>query len=185
MNPSRASQHESGDGFVTEQVMVALRRIIRAIDIHSRSLVQRFGLTGPQLIVLKRVVASPEISVGDLARRVHLSQATVTGIIDRLERKDLLCRSRSTQDKRKVLIRATDTAREVLAAAPPLLQESFITTFGRLPDWEQTQILCSLQRLVALMEAREIEATPMLATGPIDASPEQTTGVATQREDEP
>ena len=48
------------------------------------------------------------------------------------------------------------------------------SSFGRLPDWEQNQILSSLQRIVALMEAGDVEAGPILTTGPLDASPEET-----------
>ena len=62
----------------------------------------------------------------------------------------------------------------MLEEAPPLLQEQFIEQFGRLEDWEKTQILSSLQRMVAMMEARGLDATPMLATGPMAASREDT-----------
>lgn len=159
---------------VTTHVMAALRRIIRAIDLHSRSLVQRYGLTGPQLVVLKELLNRTPSSVGELARAVNLSQATITGILDRLERKSLVTRVRSTDDRRKVLVSCTDAAIEALAGAPPLLQEHFIEAFGRLPDWERLQILSSLERIVALMEATDVEAGPILTTGPVDASPEGT-----------
>ncbi len=79
---------------------------------------------------------------------------------------------RSTDDKRKVLVSATLAGEKTLESAPPLLQENFIDGFGHLPEWEQSQILSSLQRVVALMEARELESSPYLATGPVDVDPE-------------
>ena len=158
----------------TTLVMAALRRIIRAIDLHSRKLVKRFGLTGPQLVVLKELVDTPSRSVTELAAAVNLSQATVTGILDRLERKELIVRARDSKDRRRVIVAPTVAARQVLAGAPPLLQENFTKQFGALPDWHQTQILSSLQRIVALMEATEVEAGPILTTGPLDATPEET-----------
>jgi DNA-binding MarR family transcriptional regulator len=159
---------------VSTQVMAAMRRIIRAIDLHSRSLVERFGLTGPQLVVLKEVVERPPRAVGEIAQAVHLSQATVSGILDRLERKGMVERLRSSSDRRRVLVSPTPTAEDVLAGAPPLLQEHFTRAFSQLPDWQQTQILSSLQRIVALMEAGHVEAGPILTTGPLDATPERT-----------
>jgi len=156
------------------QVMAALRRIIRAIDLHSRSLVLRYGLTGPQLVVLKELVEGGGRPVSELAHAVNLSQATVTGILDRLERKAMVERVRSIQDKRKVIVSSTVEAERVLAGAPPLLQEHFTAAFGELADWEQTQILSSLQRIVSLMEAGEVEAGPILTTGPLDVTPERT-----------
>ncbi len=154
--------------------MAALRRIIRAIDLHSRSLVHRYGLTGPQLVVLKELIDRAPMPVSELAAAVSLSQATVTGILDRLERKAMVCRVRDSADKRRVLVTPTAAAEEVLAGAPPLLQEHFTVAFARLPDWEQSQILSSLQRIVALMEAGDVEAGPILTTGPLDATPERT-----------
>jgi DNA-binding MarR family transcriptional regulator len=167
---------QEGDLRVTTQVIAALRRIIRAIDLHSKTLVQRFGLTGPQLVVLKELVGGPARPVSEIAVAVNLSQSTVTGILDRLERKDMIIRERSTLDRRKVLVSATPTAEEALAGSPPLLQDHFTNAFGQLADWEQTQILSSLQRIVSLMEAGDVEAGPILTTGPIDATPEETEG---------
>ena len=82
---------------MARQVVAALRRIIRAIDLHSRSLVQRFGLTGPQLVVLKELIERSPRPVSELAAAVNLSQATVTGILDRLERKDMIARVRDSR----------------------------------------------------------------------------------------
>ncbi len=158
----------------TKLVMAALRRIIRAIDLHSCDLVSRFGLTGPQLVVLKELVDTSPRSVSALAAAVNLSQATVTGILDRLERKSMVKRVRDSKDRRRVLVSPTSVAQEVLAGAPPLLQEHFTEKFGALPDWQQTQVLSSLQRIVTLMEATDVEAGPILTTGPLDATPEET-----------
>ncbi|MEN8163789.1 MAG: MarR family winged helix-turn-helix transcriptional regulator [Acidobacteriota bacterium] len=170
----RGSKQAAHQGITTNQVMAALRRIIRAIDLHSRSLVQRFGLTGPQLVVLKELLDDSPQTVSALAVSVNLSQATVTGILDRLERKSMVSRVRDSKDKRKVMVSPTLAAEDALAGAPPLLQEHFTEAFVGLPDWEQTQILSSLQRIVALMEAGDVEAGPILTTGPLDATPEET-----------
>ena len=99
MSPGDFIEDKRSDA-TTMQVMAALRRIIRAIDLHSRSLVQRYGLTGPQLVVLKELVDASPRTVSELAAAVNLSQATVTGILDRLERKDMVIRRRDSKDKR-------------------------------------------------------------------------------------
>lgn len=164
---------DQANEFHCEQVLVSLRRIIRAVDLHSRLLLHRHGLTGPQLAVLKTLADLGEVTVGDLAKQVHLSQGTVTGILDRLVRRDFVVRQRSEVDKRRMLVAATPAAAAVIRDAPSLLQEHFIREFGKLADWEKSQILSSLQRIVAMMEAEAIDATPMLATGLIDESAER------------
>jgi len=141
---------------------------MRAIDLHSRGLIQRVGLTGPQLTILRAVVDAGELSVGDIARAVSLSQATVTGILQRLETKGLLARRRDTDDRRKVLLHCTTGALELLDRAPTPLQRHFLRRFDSLAEWERSQIISSLERVVAMMEAGEIDATPLLHTGPIE-----------------
>ena len=65
---------------LSEEMLVALRRVMRAVDLHSRSLVQSHGLTGPQAMLLKEADRASSITAGELAKRVSLSQATVTDI---------------------------------------------------------------------------------------------------------
>jgi DNA-binding MarR family transcriptional regulator len=145
-----------------DQVLIALRRIIRAIDLHSKKLVQQYGVTGPQALVLKRIIDYKEVPAGILARDVNLSQATVTSILDRLERHDYVQRIPSQDDKRKVLVRATPAAVKIFENAPPLLQEEFISAYKKLENWEQNLILSTLQRIASMMDAKEIEASPFL-----------------------
>jgi DNA-binding MarR family transcriptional regulator len=155
-----------------DEVLVALRRVIRAVDLHSRALVRSHGLTAPQALVLKEVVAARELAVGALAQRVSLSHATITDILNRLERRALVVRSRSEMDRRRVLVRATPAAEQTLERAPPLLQESFASRFSQLADWEQTLLLASLQRIAALMDAERIDAAPVLAAGTVEDAAE-------------
>lgn len=145
-----------------DQVLVSLRQIIRAIDLHSKRLERESGMTGPQLLVMQLIASSGEITAGVIARNVSLSQATVTSIIDRLERKGLLRRERSTDDKRKVMVSLTAQGGKALEAAPTLMQESFINAFNRLEDWEQALILSSLQRVASMMNASDLDAAPLL-----------------------
>jgi DNA-binding MarR family transcriptional regulator len=137
---------------------------------NSKSLVKRVGLTGPQLMILQEVVHSVEISVGEVAKAISLSQGTVTGIVERLEKRELVNRRRSDSDRRRVLVQATETGKALMQTAPPLMQEAFVERFGALQDWEQAMILSALQRLVTIMDAKTIQAAPILATGPINES---------------
>jgi DNA-binding MarR family transcriptional regulator len=137
-------------------VLSTLRQIIRAIDIHSRQLSKQFGLTGPQLIVISEIGQYGPMTIGELARRISLSQATVTTILDRLELKELATRVRDSHDKRRVYVSITDKARSILESHPNFLQDAFVRRFNALEDWEQTLILSSIQRLSAMMNAQDL-----------------------------
>ncbi len=153
-----------------DQVLTALRRITRAIDLHSRALEQRHGLTGPQLVLLRLLADGNERSIGELARGASLSQPTVTGIVSRLERRGLARRERSRFDRRRVLVGLTDAGRDAARGAPALLQERFLEGFAALQDWERNLTLASLQRVVHLLEAAGLDAAPILVSGPIEAA---------------
>ena len=152
-----------------DQVIAALRRVIRAVDLHSRTLAVSHGLTGPQALVLKALQAG-RLTAGVLATSVSLSQGTVTDIIKRLEQRGLIERIRDTQDRRRVLVEATGAGLEVLRKSPPLLQERFAQRFNNLQDWEQNQLLSSLQRIAAMMDAEDIDAAPVLSSGSVRAT---------------
>lgn len=163
---------------ISDEIMVALRRIMRAVDIHSRRLAHTHGLTGPQAMVLKALIAAGELTVGDLAKQVSLGQATTTEIVQRLERHGLVAKHRSTVDKRKVYVSPTNEAVEVFRHAPPLFQERFAERLELLERWERTLLLSSLQRIASLMDADHIDAAPLLTSGPIaDASSSSSRGV--------
>jgi DNA-binding MarR family transcriptional regulator len=173
INPgSSTSRKYAPAGGNHREVLLALRRIIRAIDLQSRALIQQCGLTGPQLIVLHSLSELGRVSSGKLAATVSLGQATMTGILARLERRGLIERRRSISDKRRMMVETTPAGEEMLRKAPPLLQESFLDQFDVLESWEQTLIISSLQRVVSMMEATALDATPILTTGPMDGTVE-------------
>jgi DNA-binding MarR family transcriptional regulator len=161
-----------GPDQATEAILIALRRVIRAVELHSRKLVQSHGLTGPQSVILREVIAAGGLTPGELARRVSVSQATVTDIVKRLEARKLLQRHPDSADRRRVVVKATRAGERLHASAPPLLQETFVQRFASLPDWEQHMLLAALQRTAMLMDAEDIDASPLLTSGPVDAPPE-------------
>lgn len=152
-----------------DEVLIMLRRLIRATDLHSKQLVKTAGITSPQLLLLRAILENGEVTIGEIANHVSLSQATVTSILDRLEKRGLVYRARSKMDKRKVHAYLTPAGKEILNSAPLPLQEHFIAKFGSLENWEQSMILSSLQRVVQMMNAENLDAAPMLEVGDIDS----------------
>lgn len=144
------------------EVLVALRQIIRATDLHSKQLMKASGLTIPQVLILRAVAELGSVTVRRLSEHISLSQATVTTVIDRLEARNLVIRGRNLQDRRVVNTRLTPLGEQALAEAPPLLQESFMVRFGGLAEWEKTLILSSLQRVAEMMGGAKLDAAPLL-----------------------
>jgi len=150
------------------EVLVTLRRIIRATDLYSKQLAKNTGLTSPQMLLLQILRNKGEQTVGVLAKEMSLSQATVTTILDRLEKKALIIRERSTSDRRKVQVDVTDSAIEILKDAPLPLQHQFTQQFNDLQEWEQLMMISSLSRIAQMMDAQHIDAAPVLDVGTLD-----------------
>lgn len=151
-----------------EEVLIALRRVIRATDLHSKQLVKTASVTSPQLLLLQIVQNKGDITISELARDMSLSQATVTTILDRLQKRELIERVRSETDKRKVYPRLTECGRTILASAPTALQHNFVQRFRAVDEWEQGMIIAALQRVAEMMNAENIDASPFLDIGALD-----------------
>ncbi|MEM7097662.1 MAG: MarR family transcriptional regulator [Pseudomonadota bacterium] len=148
-----------------DQVLISLRQIIRATDLYSRQLSKQVGLTAPQLLVLQSIHRLGATSISKLSTDVSLSQATVTNIIDRLESRALVRRHRSNEDRRVVHATLTDSGVEKISEAPTPLQDVFSKRFSSLEPWEQSMIVSSLQRVANMMNAEDIDASPVLHVG--------------------
>jgi len=137
------------------RILMALRRIMHFVDMYSRKLANEHNITGPQLICLYAVVKEGPLSLSELGKRVSLSMSTVNGIVDRLEYKGFVVRERKDKDRRKVLITATDTGKNVSKQAPLPLQDRLAQTVARLPELEQVSIALSLERIAEMMEEKQ------------------------------
>lgn len=144
-------------------IVQSLRRITRAVDLHSRWLGKQHGLTAPQLVALAELQRSGALSAGELARHIHLSPATVSGILDRLEWRGLVRRVASARDRRRVDVELTGAGRELLQQAPSPLQDRFRLALAELAEWEQLMLLAALERVASMMDADTMELPPLPA----------------------
>jgi len=149
------------------RVLEALRRIIRAVDLHSRKLLAQYKITSPQLVCLLSVNEHEPVTPSAIARHIHLSPSTVIGILDRLEAKGLIRRERDLKDRRLVHVSITEGGKALVGSAPSPLQDTFTEAMSQRPEAEQEAIADALDRIVEMMEVGHIDAAPILETGPI------------------
>jgi DNA-binding MarR family transcriptional regulator len=154
----------------TDESLIALRRILRATELYERNLAQAAGLTPAKLRVLQILVgreggsATPKA----LATQMGVSQATVTALVDKLVSTGLATRARSEADRRQSNVTVTPQGRAAVGSAPDALQQRFVRAFEGLADWEQAQLVSSLERVAGMLDADAIDASPVLTTGEID-----------------
>ena len=155
----------------SEVALMALRRIMKATAVNVRTVAHQTGLTASQLLVLQVLRTRGEMLTGDLARAVDLKQATISILLDKLQDRGLIERRRGESDRRRVWVHITEQGKSTLQSAPDLLQSSFRTRFSRLEDWEQATLVAALLRVVSLLDADKIEASPLLDVGDVNDLP--------------
>lgn len=160
-----------------EELLTSIRKVIRAIDLHSKHLNKSSGLTGPQLLIMQEIARVKGVTASQVAKQINLSAATVTNIVDRLEKRELVNRVRSTEDKRRVGLFLTSDGRNLLIDAPQPLQEHFIQKFCGLEEWEKSLLLSSMQRIATMMDASDLDAAPVLEIDPLHKSSGNSTDV--------
>lgn len=145
------------------RVLSAIRRIVHAVDSHSKDLERALGITLPQLVVLRAIRTLGEVTTGRLSAAASLSPATVTTILDKLEARDLVVRYRNAEDRRVVHSKLTERGAQMLDGAPPFLHERFVSAFARLDGARQAAVIGAIEEVADMMgapAARRGEALP-------------------------
>jgi DNA-binding MarR family transcriptional regulator len=152
--------------------LIALRRILRATEIYARTLAASVGMTSSQLRVLQIIAGKPGASAKpkELATQMRLSQGTITALVDKLQAQGQVTRVRSETDRRQTDVTLTLAGRATVDNAPDALQQRYVNAFLKLEDWEQAQLVASLERVAAMLDADAIDASPVLTVGDIHSS---------------
>ncbi|MCI1945761.1 MarR family winged helix-turn-helix transcriptional regulator [Clostridium luticellarii] len=93
-----------------------LRTIKRVMKNAHKIMAQHFkelNLTGPQLFVVMNLIRHGKMKISDLSEKMSLSNSTVSGIIDRLEKQNIVKRARSREDRRIVYVEVTPEFKKI------------------------------------------------------------------------
>lgn len=134
------------------RILSALRRIIQVMDIHSRQLVSNYDVTAPQLMSLAVVAEEGPISLGDIAKSVHLSPSTIVGVLDRLVDKNYVKRRRDKKDRRLINVTITEKGRELIKKAQHPFMDILESTKKEFPLPEREKVADCLEKLVEITE---------------------------------
>jgi MarR family transcriptional regulator, organic hydroperoxide resistance regulator len=139
-------------------IVNALRRIVRAIELYSQEVFKSFGLTGPQLWALKTLSRRGALAITDLAEALAVQPSTLSVLVDRLERRGFVRRLRPREDRRFVEIALTPAGAALAARAPEPAQGRLLHGLRGLSPRELRAIQSSVNRLGEMMEASKMEA---------------------------
>lgn len=125
----------------------------------TKELAKRAQLTGPQLTVVKMLETIGELSLTELSEKIRAQNSTVTGIIDRMEREDLVVRERSKEDRRVVKIRLTPKGQELardVPVEPMVIFRNALLALSKEEMQDLLKILLKVSRRVKSIVRKEV-----------------------------
>jgi DNA-binding MarR family transcriptional regulator len=148
-------------------VIIKIRRIVRSINLESKKVQKEYGVSIPQLLCLEYLKEAPNYQATQRMIRDHmrLNSSTMTGIIDRLERKGFVARLPKSGDKRVTNIALTSNGERILKNTPDLMQKRLDMKLRSLSDDEIGKINNALDLLINMLEIENIDASPVLTGG--------------------
>ena len=151
------------------ELMINIRKIVRAINLESKRVEKQYGLSIPQLLTLKYLRDSKEFkrSMKELKNYLSLNASTVTGIISRLDSKGFVARLPSVEDKREIPITLTSKGLEIVKKTDESLHERILFKTNAMKKEEYLSILVSLEKIIQIFDIKDIDASPIIS-GPTD-----------------
>lgn len=148
----------------TTEILIRIRKIVRSIDMESKKIQKEYGVSIPQVLCLNYLSQSPgfQSTQGAIRKFMNLNPSTVSGIVNRLEIKNLIARLPRTGDKRVVNIILTSRGSKLLEHIPPLLHEQLDKKLKKLEQKKIRQIEETLNFLIGLLDIQDVEAFPLI-----------------------
>ena len=137
-------------------VLDNLMRVFQVVHGYSKRAERVRGLTGPQLWAVTVLSESKPVRVSELARRMYLNPSTVVGILNRLESRGLVSRTRSREDRRVVAVALTGKGRRLVSKVPEVAQGLLLTGLEGLSPRDLKAVSEGLEVLVRILGARRM-----------------------------
>jgi DNA-binding MarR family transcriptional regulator len=147
-----------------QDIVQLLRRMVSRIYVDSKRMNKRFGLTGPQTLVLRALLHSGPISSAALAKAIFVTPSNLTGIIDRLEQKGLVTRTRQATDRRVQLLDLTEAGKEKAESLPDPIEEKLAAGLALLDEEQAGAIRAAIEQVVGFIDAERAPDVPFDAT---------------------
>ena len=139
------------------EIIYQIRRLMQAGELFTKELNKAYQVSAPQLHCLLALHENGPLPPSQIARHIMVKSSTVTGIIDRLEQKGLVCRLRNSPDRRVITIQLTEAGKELAQNAPPPIQHKIVDGLKKLPEGEIKQIILSLTKLTHMLDVYDLE----------------------------
>ncbi|BDD12996.1 hypothetical protein FUAX_54280 (plasmid) [Fulvitalea axinellae] len=152
-------------------IIVSIRKIVRSLNLESKSIQKDFGLSIAQLLCLGHLQSNPgyRSTHKELMNLLSLNSSTISGILNRLEKRGYIARVSNEVDRRSKSIMLTASGIKLLEETPNVLHDRLADRLDKLSEDDKSMVDKSLKIIISAMEIKGMEASPLLTPEePID-----------------
>lgn len=150
----------------TLNILISIRKIVRSINLESKKIQKDLDISIPQLLCLNHLSRCQDYqcTLKDIMALLSLNSSTVTGIINRLEKKSLVARLPKNGDKRVTCVSITSKGLKLVKASPNVLHDQLSVKINALPEETQEMIKKSLDIITSALNVNDLDASPILTS---------------------
>lgn len=137
------------------EVLKKFRIIFGTVKKNFREVEKKCGISGSQLWILQLVSKSPNIGVSVLAEQLSIHQSTCSLLVEKLVKRKLITKVRSTEDQRRVGLEVTNEAKSLLNKAPGPAEGALPNALATLPENVLNDLNNSLKKVIEKLGNRD------------------------------
>ena len=147
-------------------ILIDLRRIIRAVNLEGKRVEKAHGVSIPQYLALRHLNQAPNFtaSMKDLREALQLNPSTITGIVQRLERGGYAARLPRVDDRRKSMIVLTERGAAVVRENPQILHRELLGRLQTMDDAGYERLRGAFREIIAFLDVDGVDASPIVTS---------------------
>lgn len=149
MPKAKAKPQPAGE---TLQFMQRMWDFVHALDVRSKRMMSSIGVTGPQRLVIRLVGQMPNQTASDIAAMLGKHPSTLTGVLARLEERNLILREIDEADRRRARFTLTAAGKKIDRERRGTVEAATRRALGRVPAQDIETTLALVAKLVEELE---------------------------------
>jgi DNA-binding MarR family transcriptional regulator len=141
----------------TKQIIYSIRRLIQASELYTKELNKKYHISAAQLNCILTLYEYGPLPPSKIANHMMVKSSTLTGVVDRLEKKGFAERMRNSPDRRVITIQLTQAGKKLAQNAPPPIQQKIIDGLKQTENPKKEQIVRSLNMLTDMLDIQDLE----------------------------
>ena len=141
----------------SREIILSIRRLMQARELYKKEVNRTYQVSASQLNCVLALYENGPLPPSQIAKHMMVESSTVTGVVDRLEQKGLVRRTRNSPDRRVINIELTKEGTRLAENAPPPIQQKIIDGLGKLSEKQVNQIVKALQMLTNMLDVQDLD----------------------------